>query len=157
MTDYEYIMAQCRKYHFTKWDDDELRKCQEVLPNLTREQLVSIYRSKLLDEKHPLKQTAFRVLFAEKVGKREQRIKNLDTDALIVEFQDKKCGNIALIRKEMRERYKAFKDRQKIATAFNFATKNDQQWVMSQIHKEQYGGSNSNNSLWKKMSWNNKA
>ena len=83
MTDYEYILAQCRKYHFTKWDENELRECQSVLPNLTREELVSVYRSRLLDERHPLKKTAFKVLFADEVGKREERIKNLETDALI--------------------------------------------------------------------------
>ena len=142
MTDYEYILAQCRKYHFTQWDDNELRECQSVLPNLTREELVSIYRSRLLDERHPLKQTAFKVLFADKVGKREERIKALETDVLIAEFQDKKCGNIALIRKEMRERYKSNKsfDRSKIAAAFNASTKGDQQWVKSQVRMEQYKG-----------------
>ena len=153
MTDYEYILAQCRKYHFTKWDENELRECQSILPNLTREELVSVYRSKLLDERHPLKQTAFKVLFADKVGKREERIKALDTDALIGEFKDKKSGNVALIRKEMRERYKANKglDRSKIASAFNASTKGDQQWVKSQIRKEQYGDSNKNQ--WQKTGW----
>ena len=153
MTDYEYIMAQCRKYHFTKWDENELRECQSILPNLTREQLVSVYRSRMLDERHPLKQTAFKVLFADKVGKREERIKNLETDALIEEFKDKKSGNVALIRKEMRERYKANKgfDRSKIAAAFNASTKGDQQWVKSQVRKEQYG--DSIKSQWQKPAW----
>ena len=153
MTDYEYILAQCRKYHFTKWDENELRECQSILPNQTREELVSVYRSRLLDERHPLKQTAFKVLFADKVGKREERIKALDTDALIEEFKDKKSGNVALIRKEMRERYKANKgfDRSKIASAFNASSKGDQQWVKSQIRKEQYGDSNKNQ--WQKTGW----
>ena len=153
MTDYEYIIAQCRKYHFTRWDENELRECQSILPNLTREQLVSVYRSRLLDERHPLKQTAFNVLFADKVGKREERIKNLETDALIEEFKDKKSGNMALIRKEMQERYKADKglDRSKIAGAFNASTKGDQQWVKSQVRKEQHG--DSDKSQWQRLSW----
>lgn len=153
MTDYEFILKQCRKFHFTKWDENELRRCQEVLPNLTREQLINVYRNRLLDEKHPLEQTAFKVLFADKVGKREERIKNLDTDALIEEFKDKKSGNVALIRKELRERYKAGKDRQKIIAILNVSTKSDQQWVKSQIRKERYGDSNGNNYQWKKPSW----
>lgn len=136
MTDYEFIMAQCRKFHYTKWDENVLRECQEVLPNLTREQLVSLYRSRLLDEKHPLRQTVFKVLFADKVGKREERIKNLPTEKLIVEFGDKKSGNVALIRKEMRERYMAGRDKTLIATAFNNATKSDQKWMKSQVRKE---------------------
>ena len=87
MTDYEFIMAQCQKFHYTKWDENVLRECQEVLPNLTREQLVSLYRSRLLDEKHPLRQTVFKVLFADKVGKREERIKNLPTTSYVIPEQ----------------------------------------------------------------------
>ena len=150
MTDYEYIMGQCRKYHFTQWDENVLRESQSIMPNLTREELVSVYRSRLLGEKHPLKQTAFKMLFADKVGKREERIKTEDTDALIQEFQDKKGGNVTLARKELRERYKAGKDKQKIASIFNVSTKSDQQWVKSQVRKEQYGESGGNNHQWKK-------
>ena len=148
MTDYEFIMEKCRKYHFTKWDENVLRECQSILPNLTREELVSVYRSKMLDERHPLRQTAFKVLFADRVGKREERIKNMPTDQLIEEFKDKKSGNIALIRKELRERYKDNRDRVMIEIAFNASTKSDQQWVKSQIRKERYG--NAGNNQWKK-------
>lgn len=151
MTDYKYIMGQCKKFHFTTWDEDALRECQSIMPNLTRDELVRVYRSRLLGEKHPLKQTAFKVLFADKVGKREERIKTEDTDALIQEFLDKKGGNVALARKELRERYKAGKDKQKIAGVFDVSTKSDQQWVKSQIRKERYGDSNGNQ--WKKPSW----
>lgn len=87
-------------------------------------------------------------LFADKVGKREERIKNMPTDQLIEEFKDKKSGNIALIRKELRERYKANRDRVMIEIAFNASTKSDQQWVKSQIRKERYG--NAGNNQWKK-------
>lgn len=152
MTDFEYIIEQCRKFHFTKWDENVLRECQSILPNLTREELVSVYRNRLLDERHPLRQTTFKVLFADKVGKREERIKNMPTDQLIEEFKDKKSGNVALIRKELRERYKANRDRVMIEMAFNASTKSDQQWVKSQIRKERYGNTG-NNYQWKKTSW----
>ena len=150
MTDYEYIYQRVKKAHYSGWDESELRSCQEVLPNLTREELVKLYRSKWVDEK--LRKSVFKVLFADKVGKREERIKTEDTDALIQEFQDKKGGNVALARKELRERYKAGKDKQKIATIFNSSAKSDQQWVKSQIRKERYGDSNKNYQ-WKKPSW----
>ena len=153
MTDYEYIIQQVKRFHFIKLDENVLRECHSILPNLTRAELVSIYRSRLLDEKHSLKQTAFKVLFADKVGKREERIKNLPIDELIEEFKDKKSGNVALIRKELRERYKAGKDKQKIAGIFNVSTKSDLQWVKNQVRNEQYGDSNSHNYQWKKTSW----
>lgn len=151
MTDFEYIMGQCKKYHFMQWDENVLRECQSIMPNLTREELVKLYRSKWVDDK--LRKTVFKVLFADKVGKREERIRALDIDALIEEFKDKKSGNVALIRKELRERYKAGKDKQKVAGIFNVSTKSDQQWVKSQIRKERYGDSGKNNYQWKKPSW----
>ena len=60
---------------------------------------------------------------------------------------------MALIRKELHERYKANKDndRAKITTALNASTKADQQWVKSQIRKERYGDSNNNWKPWKKL------
>lgn len=142
MTDYEFILAQCRKFHFTTWDENVLKECQSLLPNLTRSELIRIYRSRLLYDKHPLRHAVFKVLFADKVGKREERIKALDIDALIEEFKDKKSGNVALIRKELRERYKSGKDKQKIAAIFNVSTKSDKQWVINQERKVQHDYSN---------------
>ena len=101
MTDYEYIMSKCRTCQYKGWDEEEQNLCISLLPNLTREELVQIYRSKRLYERHPLKVEAFKVLFADKVGKREERIRTMPTEQLIEEFKDKKSGNVALIRKEM--------------------------------------------------------
>ena len=122
-----------------------------MLPNLSREELTSLYYSRWVKDDKVFRDTVFGTLYKDKVGKREQRIKELDVVALIAEFQDKKSGNVALVRKEMRDRYKAGKDKQLIADAFSHATKSDQQWVKSQIRKEQYGDKNNYQSYpWKK-------
>ena len=152
MSDYEYIFKQARKFHYSKWDDEELRKCVDMLPNLSREELMSLYRSKWLKDDKTFREAIFNTLFMDQIGKREERIKTEDLDLLIQEFQDKKGGNVALARRELRERYKAGKDKQKIAGVFNVSTKADQQWVKSQIRKEMYGESNSNY-RWRKPSW----
>lgn len=154
MTDYEYILQQVKLFHFKGWESGELRKCVDMLPQLTRQELTSLYLSRWVKEDKVFKESVFNTLFADKVGKREQRIKDLDTDALIEEFKDKKSGNVALIRKEMHNRYKENKDgdRAKITTAFNASTKSDQEWVKSQIRKEHYGDSGSNYQ-WTKTSW----
>ena len=34
MTEYEYIMAQCRRFRSLKWDEVELRRCEEMLKKL---------------------------------------------------------------------------------------------------------------------------
>ena len=141
MTDYDYILQQARKFHYSKWDDEELRKCVDMLQNLSRQELSLLYQSRWVKDDKVFRESIFNTLFKDKVGKREQRIKEMDVDTLIEEFQDKKSGNVSLIRKEMRDRYKAGKDRQKIIIAFNNATKSDQQWVKWQQRKEQYGES----------------
>ena len=111
-----------------------------MLPSLTREELVRLYRSRWIDEKSPLRKTVLQVLFEGIVGKREERIKGLSTEELVAEFRDKKSGNIALLRKEMRRRFQENRDRFVIANAFNASIKMDQQWVTSQLRKEKNGG-----------------
>lgn len=150
MTDFEYILQDAKLFHYKGWEEGELQKCLGMLPSLSREDLVKLYRSKWVNEKSKLRQGIFKILFKETVGKREERIKNLEIDALIEEFKDKKSGNVSLIRKELRERYKANKDRMKIATAFNNSTKSDQQWVASQIRKERYSNTSHQYQQWKK-------
>ena len=36
MTDYEYIVQQVKKFHYSGWNDEELRKCVDMMPGLTR-------------------------------------------------------------------------------------------------------------------------
>lgn len=140
MTNYEYIMAQCRRFRSLKWDETELKRCTEMLASLSREELLSVYRSRFLLVKHPLREAAFKTLFADKIGKREERIKTMPVEELIAEFQDKKSGNVALARKEMHERYKRNQgdERQKVRQALSLATKADQQWLKSQDRREEY-------------------
>lgn len=139
MTDYEYILQQVRKFHYSKWTDDELRKCVDILPNLSREELSSLYRSRWLKEDKTFREAIFNTLFKNQIGKRETRIKEMDTASLIEEFKDKKSGNVSLIRNELRERYKANKDRPLIAAAFEKSNKSDQQWVKNRIKEENEG------------------
>ena len=140
MTNYEYMMAQCRRFRSRKWDEVELRRCKDMLASLSREELVKVYRCRFLSEKNELRMAAFKKLFTDKIGKREERIRTMPVEDLIAEFQDKKSGNVALARKEMHERYKRNKgdERQKIRQAFSLATKADQQWLKSQDRRGEY-------------------
>ena len=135
MSDYEYILKQARKFHYSKWTDEELRKCVDMLPNLSREELKSLTMNKWTREAKILRENIFNILFKDQIGKREERIKNLDTDALIEEFKDKKNGNVALVRKEMQNRFMENKDCDKIAEAFNASVEKDKQWVKSREKK----------------------
>ena len=132
MTDYEYIIKQLRKCHFTGWDDKVMRECIDKLPNLSRQELTALSLSKWTKDFSTFRESIFNILFADKIGLREQRIKELDTQALVEEFKDKKNGNVSLIRSEMQNRYKEGRDCEIIAEAFNASTKGDQAWVKKQ-------------------------
>ena len=73
--------------------------------------------------------------YIDKLGKREERIRGLDTAALIEEFQDKHSGNVSLIRQELQQRYKSGMDRDEIAVAFRASIISDQQWLKNQERK----------------------
>ena len=145
MTDYEYIIKQARKFHYSKWTDEELRKCLDMLVGLDRQELVSLYMSRWIAEEKILKEEIFKILYAEKLGKREERIKEMDLKELIEEFQDKKSGNISLVRNELKHRYKEGLDEEKmmIGKAFKESrSKGDQQWIELQLRRELYGNTN---------------
>ena len=134
MSDFEYIYQQVMLAHYKGWNDTELRKCVDKLAGLSREQLVALYRNRWLNSKS-LKESIFNIMFKDQIGKREERIKKLETAALISEFQDKHGGNVALCRKELQERYKAGVDQELIAEVFKQSGQKDQQWVESQKKK----------------------
>ena len=143
MTDFEYILKQARKFHYTKWSDEELRKCVDMLIGLERQELVSLYMSKWISGEKVLKEEIFKILYADKLGKREERIKEMEIGELIEEFRDKKSGNVSLIRNELKHRYREGSDEEKltIANAFKEShSKSDQQWVELQQRRELYEG-----------------
>ena len=139
MSDYEYILKQTRKFHYSKWTDEELRKCVDMLPNLSREELKSLTMNKWTREAKILRENIFNILFADKIGIREQRIKDMDTAELVNEFNDKKSGNVSLCRVELRERYQSGRDMQEIATAFNNSGERDQSWLKKQENTKKDG------------------
>ena len=138
MSDYEYILKQARKSHYSKWTDEELRKCVDMLPNLSREELTTLIMSKWTRDAKILRESIFNILFKDQIGKREERLKEMSTNELINEFEDRSSGNVSLIREELKHRYKEGMgdDRIMIAAVFRKGTKGDQQWLELQQRKE---------------------
>lgn len=138
MSDYEYILKQARKFHYSKWTDEELRKCVDMLPNLSREELTALTMNKWTREAKVLRESIFNILFKDQIGKREERLKEMSTNELINEFEDRSSGNVSLIREELKHRYKEGMgdDRIMIAAVFRKGTKGDQQWLELQQRKE---------------------
>ena len=135
MTDYEYIFRQAKKFYYTKWDDEELRKCVDMLPALEHDELLKLFNCRWT--KKVLKEAVFNILYLDRIGKREERFKEMSTNELINEFNDRGSGNISLIRQELKHRYKEDlgDDRIKIAAAFRNGSKGDQQWIEVQMRR----------------------
>ena len=137
-----YIISQAKRFHFSKWDEAELSKCIEMLSSLNRNELLSLYQSRWILGEGKLRTEIFKLLFSDKIGKREDRIRQLDTDKLIEELLDKKGGNVSLARSELKHRYKENQkdDRSKIKIAFAQSSKNDLRWIETQMRREIYEG-----------------
>jgi lysine/ornithine N-monooxygenase len=137
MTDFGYILKQARKFHYSKWTDEELRKCVDMLPNLSRQELLSLYTCRWITGEKALKEEIFKILYMDRLGEREERYKEMSTNELINEFEERSTGNVSLIRQELRIRYREDMgdDRIKIAAVFRNGTKGDQQWIELQMRR----------------------
>ena len=130
MTDYEYIVQQVKKFHYSEWNDEELRKCVDMLPGLTREQQLSLYRSKWVAHEKTLKDAIFNLLFKERIGERDRKIKAMSVEELIENLHDEN-GYGKFIVLEMKERYDSLDDvdKVKILDTLSGTTKANQRWA----------------------------
>ena len=130
MTDYEYIFQQIKKFHFSGWNDEELRMCVDMLPNLSHQELISLYRSKWLDQEKVLKDAIFHLLFDARIEERDKKIKAMNVDELIENLHDEN-GYGKFIVLEMKERYESleFDDKVKIIDTLAATTKANQNWA----------------------------
>ena len=130
MSDFEYIYQQVKKFHFTGWNDEELRKCVDMLPELSRQELFSLYRNKWIGTEKTLKEAIFNQLFKERIGERDREIKAMSVDELIENLKDEN-GYGKFIVLEMKERFDALedKDKMKIIDTLSATTKANQRWA----------------------------
>lgn len=141
MTDFEYILQNAKLFHYKGWEVGELKKCVNMLPDLTHEELMALYNNRWVEGTKTLKEEIFKILYMERLGKREEQMKEMSTNELINMFEERSSGNIALIRQELRHRYKEDfgDDRIKIAAVFRRATKGDQMWIELQMRRAMSG------------------
>ena len=141
MGELNYIIKQAKRFHYTNWDDSEFKKCIGMLQDLNRSELVSLYTSRWISYNKTLKEKVFKLLFSDKIGKLNDKIKEMDTEKLIEELLNKKGGMVSLARQELRRRYieNDQEDKTKIALAFAQSSVRDNNWLESQMRKELYG------------------
>ena len=83
MEELNYIIKQAKRFHYTNWDDSEFKKCIGMLQDLNRSELVSLYTSRWISYNKTLKEEVFKLLFSDKIGKLNDKIKEMDTEKLI--------------------------------------------------------------------------
>ena len=142
MTDYEYIFQQVKKAHYSGWDDEELRKCVDMLPTLSREEQLALYRSKWIEHEKTLKEAIFNQLFKERIGERDRKIKAMSVDELIENLHDEN-GYGKFIVLEMKDRFDSLedKDKVKIINVLMATTKANQRWAEGKKKKMKKGNS----------------
>ena len=136
MTDFEYIYQQVKKAHYKGWDDEELRKCVDMLPTLSREEQLALYRSKWIEHEKTLKEAIFNQLFKERIGERDRKIRAMSVDELIENLHDENgYGKFVVL--EMKERFDSLddKDKMKIIDTLSVTTKANQRWAESKRKK----------------------
>ena len=103
-----------------------------MLPGLTREQQISLFRSKWIEHEKPLKETIFNLLFKERIEERDRKIKTMNVDELIENLQDEN-GYGKFIVLEMKERYDSLEDadKVKILDTLSKTTKGNLKWAES--------------------------
>ena len=132
MTDFDYILQQAKKAYYSGWNDVELRKCVDMLPSISRQELVMLYSSRWLSHEKTLKETIFNLLFKERIEERDRKIKAMNVDELIENLQDEN-GYGKFIVLEMKERYDSLEDgdKVKILDALSKTTKGNLKWAES--------------------------
>lgn len=98
MTDCEYILKQAKLFHYKGWDEEEMRKCVDMLVGLSRQELIALYSSRWLTGVKPIREEIFKIIYMDRIGMRDERVKELSTNQLINEFEERKGGNIAILR-----------------------------------------------------------
>ena len=142
MTDFEYIFQQVKKFHFSGWNDVELRKCVDMLPTLSREEQLALYRSKWIEHEKALKEAIFNQLFKERIEERDRRIKAMSVDELIENLHNEN-GYGKFIVLEMKDRFDSLedKDKVKIIDTLSVTTKANQRWAEGKKKKMKKGDS----------------
>ena len=148
MTDFEYIYQQVKKAHYSGWAEEELRKCVDMLPTLSRDEQLALYRTKWIGNEKTLKESIFNLLFKERIGERDRKIKAMSVDELIENLHDEN-GYGKFIILEMKERFDSLDDadKMKIIETLSATTKANQRWAEGKKKKmniDNKKGENSN-------------
>ena len=138
MNNYAYIVNECKKAFYGKWDEQAIDACVSRLEILSREELVSLLSCRWLKKNDEVRKEVVKVLFKEQLEQHEQMIATSTIDELGAMLIEKGGNNVKWARIELKKRYqKASPDEQMIiASYFKRGTiKQDVKWGMAHEKK----------------------
>lgn len=131
MNNYAYIVNECKKAFYGKWDEQAIDACASRLEILSREELVSLLSCRWLKKNDEVRKEVVKVLFKEQLEHHEQMIATSTIDELGAMLIEKGGNNVKWARIEMKKRYKEASpdDQEKIISYFKKGTtKQDVKW-----------------------------
>lgn len=131
MTNYEYILAECKNAHYYKWTPTATEACVKKLKGLTRPELVRLFTSRWLGKKDELRQVIFAMLFHEQLDQRDAIIRDATIEELGEMLMEKDGNYVKLAREELKRRYKEENRNKQLQIIKYFLqghTKQDMKW-----------------------------
>lgn len=131
MTNYEYILSESKRAHYSAWSEKTVNECIQRLDGLTRDELVRSLTSRWLSPKDEVRKAVSRTLFQEQLAQREAKIKNATIDDLGAMLIEQNGNYVKLAREEMKKRYQIVdKDTQMTIIGFflKAQSKADKKW-----------------------------
>lgn len=131
MTNYEYILSECKKAHYGVWSEKAVNECIQRLHVLTRDELVRLLTSRWLSPKDEVRKAVSRTLFHEQLEQRDAKIREATIDELGAMLAEKNGTYVKLAREEMKKRYQIVdKDTQMTIIGFflKAQSKADKKW-----------------------------
>lgn len=106
MNNYAYIVNECKKAFYGKWDEQAIDGCVSQLGTLSREELVLLLSCRWLTKQDEVRKEAVKVLFKEQIEQHEQLIATSTIDELGAMLIEKGGNNVKWARMELKRRYK---------------------------------------------------
>jgi len=131
MTNYEYILNECKRAYHCGWKEDAVNVCIEKLEGLSRSELMRLFTSLWLEKKTKVREAIFYLLFGERLKERDRMIREASIEELGEMLTTKDGNYVKLARKELKDRYQTtnHSDQMLIISFFlNGTTKMDIKW-----------------------------
>ena len=145
MNNYAYIVNECKKAFYGKWDEQAIDACVSRLEILSREELVSLLSCRWLKKNDEVRKEVVKVLFKEQLEQHEQMIATSTIDELGAMLIEKGGNNVKWARIELKRRYQEASHEEQMSIISFFKkgmTKQDVKWGETREKWQQRGLAN---------------